>query len=275
MSVSSKTDPMEAETNAGRRFLEALRQHHKKDDTSTDPTVQTVKVASFDFGHKPKDDVNDIKRKRMTLRASLEELLVEYLRGLAPDSNGFDEHSRIKRSSSQNKHQNSDISNENVRKENYVQNKNSVEKLFESNEIDDDRSNRTSNASKSFCPERKQRITQLDRNELNSAIDKISEHEHNIRRLLNYRYLNLFSDFFLLNYLCTALEFISWIRLLCSTLVSCYKNLAKKIQLKMSSGIWDLSTAVMLTFFKFFWVFISHLKCVLFKAKCSILSVIS
>lgn len=192
--MSPKTDPLYIETIAGRRFLEALRQNHKpSDDESTAPAVQTVKIAAFDFGMKPKDDVNDLKRKRMTLRASLEELLVEYLRGLAPDLS--DDRSRVKRAAEnlmnddQNTNENRDtesVNNANVPEENNVRNDYSVENK---NEIDGN-ANQTSNSSQTFCDERRQRITQLDRNELTAAIQNVSEHEHNIRRQLNYRYLN-------------------------------------------------------------------------------------
>lgn len=195
MNFSPKTDPLYVETIAGRRFLEALRQNHKKDDAETTvPTVQKVKTASFDFSLKPKDDANELKRRRMTLRASLEELLVEYLRGLAPDGNQLpDDRSRVKRSAThlmtdQNSNKNiatENVNEANVREENGVRNNYGVDSK---NEIDT--ANQTSNSSQIFCAERQQRITQLDRNELTAAIQNVSEHEHNIRRQLNYRYLN-------------------------------------------------------------------------------------
>ncbi|XP_055298698.1 uncharacterized protein LOC129566635 isoform X2 [Sitodiplosis mosellana] len=200
--LTPKPVPRLDETVAARRLLEVLRRSHKKEDDRTEPTVQTVKTASFDFGLKPKDDVNDLKRKRLTLRASLESLLVEYLRGFAPnDDDGFaDDRSRVKRSAAatglqnnddQNRNENSDAENvnsSNVREdENRVRNNYSDKNTNEFDVVADDRANRTTNASRSFCPERRQRITQLDRNELTKAIQNISEHEHNIRSLLNYR----------------------------------------------------------------------------------------
>lgn len=199
--LTPKPIPRLDETVAARRLLEALRSH-KKDNDTTNPTEQTIKVASFDFGLVPKDDANDLKRKRMTLRASLESLLVEYLRGLAPDNDGLTDDprgGRVKRSNSvdialrtndQNKSENSNaenVNNLNVRNEKLSRNNNS--EAYENDEIDD-RDNRTSNASRSFCPERNHRVTQLDRNELATAIQNISEHEHNIRSLLNHRYFN-------------------------------------------------------------------------------------
>lgn len=182
--LTPKTVPNLDETVAAKRLLYALRQSHTNDSATSppiEPTAQTVKTASFGFGAKPKDDVNDLKRKRMTLRASLESLLVEYLRGLAPESDNdlMDDHRmRVKRSNSQ---QYSD--REVNRTRNHL--KNSIEMA----EVDD--SMRRTNSSKN-CTESRRRVTQLDRNELASAIQQISENEHNIRSVLNYRYLNSF-----------------------------------------------------------------------------------
>lgn len=208
VNLSPKMDPRREETLAGRRFLKVLRESHKVEDESTDPKVQTVKTASFNFGVSPKkDDVNDLKRKRMTLRTTLEELLVEYLRGLAPDGEDpAEKQSRVKRNENsvqhqdfsqydENRNENSDaenVNNSNVRAENRIRSNNySVENTNEHIELEDGGNATVSNSSKNVCAERRQRITQLDRNELNAAIQNVSEHEHNIRRLLNYRYFNV------------------------------------------------------------------------------------
>lgn len=158
-----KTDHRTTETIAGHRFLEALRQNHNDDEElESTPMVEHVQAASFAFELKKDDDASEIKKKRMTLRASLEELLVQYLRGLAPENdNKFTEHSRVAR----------DVIESDLKSES---------KRIEEDEI----RNLTRNIS---CPDRRQRITQLDRNELHDAIQNDAEDEHNIRRILNHR----------------------------------------------------------------------------------------
>lgn len=196
-----KHDPIFDEKLAGRRFLEALRQHDKMENhTSPVPAVQT---ASFNFGTKPKEDAKELKRKRMSLRASLEELLVEYLNlhSLTADSDGSNDDRLLRRrkrlsispqtSASQrnerNSNENSDDDDENnVNNRELNNNIQSVE-----NVQFDDKMNATENGTQTVCPQRRQRITQLDRTELAAAIQYVSEHEHNIRQLLNYRYVFL------------------------------------------------------------------------------------
>lgn len=194
--MTSKEVPNIDATEAAKRLLEALRQAHKKENTSSE---STVKIASIGFGLQPKDDSNDLERKRMTLR--LETVLVEYLRGFTSDTDGLssDYLSRVKRSavnsmhnSNPNRSEKSDTNNGNnanvhnkIRVEKNHRVKNSIEIAENDNTII-----RQMNKSKSVCPQSKQRVTQLDRNELASAIKNISNSEHNIRNMLNYRYFN-------------------------------------------------------------------------------------
>lgn len=229
-------NPIFDEALAGRRFLEALRQHHDEmynDDsnaTSVRPSVhRDVKTASaFNFGATPKaDDANELRRKRMNLRASLEELLVEYLNlrtaSVTDDTSNDaindrdDRLPRVKRSSKSLPQTIANARNSQIRKRNVdaatdddhissrVNSANDEQRLQTSSQtveipngsiqIDEDsadNSNATAtNVTKSVCPQRRRRITQLDRNELAKAIQSGSEHEHNIRGLLNYRYVSL------------------------------------------------------------------------------------
>lgn len=226
-----KLDPIYDETIAGRRFLEALRQNH---GTETNDTVAAVPpnvlpnvrtASSFNFGVTPKadgdvDDANDLQRKRMNLRASLEELLVEYLNLRTTSSVADDEtsddtandgnRSRVKRASSESFPQSAAIHARLPQKRNVNDNDAKIrinigngehrlpisqtgEIPNESIELDNDdygNSTAATNATaKNVCEQRRQRITQLDRNELATAIHSGSEHEHNIRGLLNYRYV--------------------------------------------------------------------------------------
>lgn len=182
--VPSKLDYRLTETEAGRRFLEALRLHHENDEkvyASEKPNVQNVQAASFGFGSTPvkSSSASELKRKRMSLRVSLEELLVEYLRGLAPETDDYSQHSRIKRSDNTNNNFNGV---EKIEKsvENYPNDVNVHEKNNLNAEIVESNENST-------CIERRQRITQLDRNELDAALRNDSYNEYNIRRLLNHR----------------------------------------------------------------------------------------
>lgn len=212
--MSPRFDHRLSETIAGRRFLETLRQHHEEDEKidTTEPNALNVRIASFGLGQKSKSDPNDLKRKRMTLRASLEELLVEYLRNLAPehDDGSIGDRSRVKRHANpsngiaNDKESNtesdksilsrSDVNNSSAKAANLIGDNNSVAPALLLNESidandgdDDNRVNATSSTPKNVCAERRQRISQLDRNELDAALQNHTDYEHNIRRLLNYR----------------------------------------------------------------------------------------
>lgn len=186
--TTPKFDPQKTESIAGRRFLEVLRQNHDvgKDSISPDPIVQNVQTASFGSGIQNENTKNDFKKRRMTLRASLEELLEEYLRGFASESDEtIKGYSRVKKRS---------VNSESVEsrqamimsKEKF---KSAIPNVENSGKIDeniayDEKLNITNST---FCPERRQHITQLDRNELSDAIQKHSDNEFNIRKILNHR----------------------------------------------------------------------------------------
>lgn len=186
--TTPKFDPKKTESIAGRRFLDALRQNHDdgKDSISPDLTVQNVQAASFGSGIQNGNTKDDFKKRRMTLRASLEELLEEYLRGFAPENDEtIKGYSRVKKrsvnSESAEVRQTLIISKEKVKSA--ILDVGSSEKMDEIIAYEEKR-NITNTT---FCPERRQRITQLDRNELSDAIKKISDNEFNIRKILNHR----------------------------------------------------------------------------------------
>lgn len=174
------------ETLAGRKFLEALRQNHKEDEEfeTSDPTVQNVQAASFAPSNPTQKDPTDLKKKRMTLRASLEELLVEYLRGLVPESDDANSDlSRVKRSL--NKSVLSDRKNDEIDQPIEVDEQSENVQSNDENSVQN--GERGNSSKKSVCAERRHRITQLDRSEINDSLHKESDDEYNIRRLLNHR----------------------------------------------------------------------------------------
>lgn len=181
------------ESEAGRRFLDALRISGNKDTNVkvVTPTDQhDYQVAALGFGLQPTKlpnvtNPNELKRKRMRLRNTLEELLVEYLNSLSSEDNTHLERYRAKRSLS-------DPTNDIDKLEQLEEidlNSDSEFKISSDNsshaEAKADEKNATLAAQ--MCDEQRQRITQLDRNVLDAAIRRAPPNEHNIRRQLNHR----------------------------------------------------------------------------------------
>lgn len=180
------------ESEAGRRFLDALRKSGNKDTNVkvVTPTEQhDYQIAALGFGLQPTKlpnvtNPNELKRKRMRLRNTLEELLVEYLNSLSSEDSTHLERFRAKRSLTE---------------------PSNIDKLEQLEEIDlnsdsefkissDDSPHvaaktdeRNETLAAQMCGEQRQRITQLDRNELDAAIQRAAQNEHNIRRQLNHR----------------------------------------------------------------------------------------
>lgn len=181
------------EGEAGRRFLDALRHSHTKDTKSikvVTPTAQDdYQIAALGFGLQPTIDpnatnANELKRKRMSLRNTLEELLVEYLGSLSTEDKSQSARYRAKRSLAAL----ADIE----QLEQYEEIDPSIDievKTAESNSSHAGIRESGTNATKAaeVCAERRRRITQLDRNELSAALQDVPSNQHNIRRHLNYR----------------------------------------------------------------------------------------
>lgn len=179
------------ESEAGRRFLDALRQSHSKDEfikLVTSSPEHEYQVAALGLGFEPTKEPNattpnELKHKRMKLRHTLEELLVEYLGSLSSEDTTHLERYRAKR----------DLANL----------YDDIEKLEQYGELDSNSDNEIAMAAHTNsshaesnemkmndtepCGEQKQRITQLDRNELEAALQKVPNNVHNIRKQLNHR----------------------------------------------------------------------------------------
>lgn len=237
--ITPRIDQRISETEAGRRFLEKLRENHDDDDVRAGNDGKRPS-----HGNKPsrrsgsRTDVGgsgtvsslhvpllELKRKQSALRASLEELIVEYLRGLTADSepdltkDSF-QHSRVRRSSrrqrveAQNANPNVNHTEANTKNiindiEIDVLTANDVERrhiqlasgnlsdLYENSEyINDEVPPATlthiddsvgKQKDQTVCGNQKRRVVHFDREVLDSVVENESDYEHNIRRLLNYR----------------------------------------------------------------------------------------
>lgn len=160
-----------------------------------------------------------MKRKQTALRASLEELIVEYLRGLTGEgdndlSNEYFEHHRERREKRERRKNDANVRSNEVtggsvadnieidvlsesdrnggsdrRRLRFGATENITD--VESEEYNEDGSSRkhgkVATKKDAVCTEQKRRISHLDRNVLEQALANESDYEHNIRRLLNYR----------------------------------------------------------------------------------------
>lgn len=213
--ITPKLDYRFAETEAGKKFLTTLRQHHEEDDVD----IKKVRENS------PTDAVES-KQNLKEMRSQLEGLLVAYLTNLSPAGEQISyehlsDNTRKKRDnfeSSDRKNSVNNISSKNVNNNDLDDNAVAIDI---SDSVSDDASNKTSaikienkkrvqigvrnvtdtvvnsaeknsnntiaQSAQSECNLRNQRITVLDRFDLNNSMQRENSSEHNIRLLLNYR----------------------------------------------------------------------------------------
>lgn len=204
-----------AETEAGRRFLEQLRRAHLSEQHEDHRSMDHNDAALIH------DPIFSLKAKRNSLRASLEQLIVQYLNGLSGPadsefSDNYLEYSRKRRNSD-----NESAIDDNLGK---VIDKSENEVSYDDEDDDDDNEETDDDGKfpsrieigvrnitvpesefesyvdkvdrydhillgrkKSICPIRRRRVTQLDQYEMSLSIQNESTLEHNIRRVLNYR----------------------------------------------------------------------------------------
>lgn len=187
-----------AETEAGKKFLETMRRS-KEIEAALNDSLATNKIA--DLKH---HSYVELKSKRNSLRASLEELILEYLRGLSPpgDEENYMEFSkRIRKKreiyvNEQTQHENnSDKLDLVVDSDVYQRTEIGAMNITVTSGDDDDdvddsdtKYDRYKSASERLvCLEHRRRISQLDQFALDQSIENEADNEHNIRRIVNYR----------------------------------------------------------------------------------------
>lgn len=152
--LSSTIDNRVRETQAGRAFLEILKHSH-------DPVELPTKIGPT--GATGIDHISAVKVKRNSLRTALEHLIVEYLRELSPDGDEY--MNEYERNSLRRRRRRSTTE-----------------------ENDDDGGERNETTVGDNCEVRHRKVGQLDQFKLDAMMVNESETDHNIRRVLNYRY---------------------------------------------------------------------------------------
>lgn len=188
-----------AETEAGKKFLETMRRS-KEIEAALNESLATNKIA--DLKH---HSYVELKTKRNSLRASLEELILEYLHGLAPpgDEENYMEFSKRIRKKRDIDDDDDDASSQPELNSDKVDL--DADSVYQRTEIgamnitvtssadDEDFDSDTkydrykSVSERSMCKDHRRRIMQLDASSLDQSIESEGDHEHNIRRILNYR----------------------------------------------------------------------------------------
>lgn len=191
--TSPLIDHQMAETEAGKKFLETMRRS-KEIEAALNESLATNRIA--DFKH---HSYVELKSKRNSLRTSLEELILEYLRGLSPpgDEENYMEFSkRIRKKreiyvNEQNKHENKsdklDLEADSVYQRTEIGAMNITVTSDEDYDSDTKYDRYRSVSERSVCLDHRRRITQLDQFSLDQSIENEADDEHNIRRILNYR----------------------------------------------------------------------------------------
>ncbi len=185
-----------AETEAGKKFLETMRRS-KEIEAALNESLATNKIADL----KHQSSYIELKSKRNSLRTSLEELILEYLRGLSPpgDEENYMEFSkRIRKKReiyvnerSNGKHENNsdklDLDADSVYQRTEIGAMNITVESDEDYDSDTKYDRYKSVSERSVCLDHRRRITQLDQFALDQSIENEADDEHNIRRILNYR----------------------------------------------------------------------------------------
>ncbi|KAJ6646103.1 hypothetical protein Bhyg_01313, partial [Pseudolycoriella hygida] len=190
--TSPLIDHQMAETEAGKKFLETMRRS-KEIEAALNDSLVTNKIA--DVKHQ---NYVELKSKRNSLRSSLEELILEYLRGLSPpgDEENYMEFSkRIRKKreiyvNERNEHENKsdklDLDTDSVNQRTEIGAMNITVVSDEDYDSDTKYDRYRSVSERSVCVDHRRRITQLDQFALDQSIEDEADDEHNIRRILNY-----------------------------------------------------------------------------------------